>query len=250
MSNLREKMMHNVLFDNSMEQMLANEAELSVNSSQSTLDEGPVARSEVRNVGMVMMQVGDGNWIRLVLESTNPDGDKLKRLTKPVMNPEIGNKVEEEDVGISNLLSNRVEHSQHHDESNVRDQDELGLILAENSAGGLEMAHTQPAANTGWLSLHASLAAGGVEEEVSLPSEQLMCDEADDLSERGVFEQFMEVHSSNDGQPGLLGLCSRNESHVLFHVASESMVAMVRIFPREVRDQEEAVKGPANGVVE
>lgn len=186
----------------------------------------------------------------LVPKSTNADGDKFGRLTKPVMNPEIRNKVEEENVGISNLLGSKVEHSQHHDESNVRDQDELGLVLAEHSAGRLEMAHTQPAADTSWLSLLACLAAGGVEEQVSLPSEQLMCDEADDLSERGVFEQFMEVHSSNDRQPGLLGLCSGNESHVLFHVTSESVVAMVGIFPRKVRDQEEAVKDPANGVVE
>lgn len=55
-------MMHDVLFDNAVEQMLANEAELSVNRSQSTLHKGPVVRGEVRNVGVVMMQVGDGNW--------------------------------------------------------------------------------------------------------------------------------------------------------------------------------------------
>lgn len=54
--------MHNVLFDNAVEQMLANEAELSVNRSQSTLHKGPVVRGEVRDVGMVMMQVSDGNW--------------------------------------------------------------------------------------------------------------------------------------------------------------------------------------------
>lgn len=48
----------------------------------------------------------------------------------------------------------------------------------------------------------------------------------------------------------VVGLGSGNESHVLFHVAGVHVVAVVREFPRVVRDQEKGVRKEANDVVQ
>lgn len=58
---VREKVVHNVLLDDSVEQMLSNETKLPVNGGQGSLDESPGAVVEVRDLGMVVMQVGNGN---------------------------------------------------------------------------------------------------------------------------------------------------------------------------------------------
>lgn len=58
---LREEVVDDVLLDNAVEEVLANEAELSVNSSQGTLDVGPALGSVVRDLGVVVVQISDGH---------------------------------------------------------------------------------------------------------------------------------------------------------------------------------------------
>lgn len=57
----REEVVDNVLLNDTVEQVLANEAKLTVNSSESALDVGPALVGVVRNLGVVVVEVGDGD---------------------------------------------------------------------------------------------------------------------------------------------------------------------------------------------
>lgn len=50
-----------MLLDDAVEEVLANEAEVAVNGGKGTLDEGPALLGVVRDFGVVVVQVGDGN---------------------------------------------------------------------------------------------------------------------------------------------------------------------------------------------
>lgn len=50
-----------MLLNDSVEQVLANEAKLTVNGSESALDIGPALVGVVRDLGVVVVEVGDGD---------------------------------------------------------------------------------------------------------------------------------------------------------------------------------------------
>jgi hypothetical protein len=54
-------MVDDVLLDDAVEEVLANETELAVNGGESTLDIGPALSGVVRDIGVVVVKVGDGN---------------------------------------------------------------------------------------------------------------------------------------------------------------------------------------------
>ena len=59
--DLREQVVNDVLLNDTVENVLANETELAVNSGESTLDVGPALGGVVRKLGVVVVEVGDGN---------------------------------------------------------------------------------------------------------------------------------------------------------------------------------------------
>lgn len=50
-----------MLLNDAVEKVLANEAKLAVNSSESTLDVGPALGGVVGKLGVVVVEVGDGD---------------------------------------------------------------------------------------------------------------------------------------------------------------------------------------------
>lgn len=155
------------------------------------------------------------------------------------MDPEVGNEVEESKSRGTNSLASKVQSSTHESQANVGDEDEDALLVAKDSTSRLKVADVQPPTQASRLLLKTSLASGGVEQEVCLPSEELVEDEADALSNRSILKELAEVDSNKDGRSGGLGLSGRDESHVLLHMAVESMVTVVRILPGKVGNQKE-----------
>jgi hypothetical protein len=51
-----------MLLDDAVEDVLADEAKVAVNGGQGALDEGPAVLVVVGNLGVVMVEVGDGDW--------------------------------------------------------------------------------------------------------------------------------------------------------------------------------------------
>lgn len=67
--NLREEVVDNVELNDTVEQFTTNEAEVSVDSGQSTLLEGPSALLKVLSITVVVVKVSDGNCSLLVTTS-------------------------------------------------------------------------------------------------------------------------------------------------------------------------------------
>jgi hypothetical protein len=193
--------------------------------------------------------------------------DERKKLTEPVVNPEVGNKPQEHDGGDANLLRRPVENGAEDGETNVGEEDEDGLVGAEDGAEGVEVADAEPLAEAGDGALQTALAGGGVEEHVHLPAEELVGDEVDELGDGSVLEELSPVDTEEPGLAGgalsgglllaegglvdvALGLAHGDEGHVLLHVAGEAVVAVVRELPGEVRDAEEGVEEPAGHIVD
>lgn len=182
------------------------------------------------------------------LDGRAQERDGVLRRTKPVVNPQVGNSVEEEGSGNANGSRGKVQSSEHEHKADIGDEDIEGLVGAEDGAEGVEVADAQPALSSGNLTLLAGLAGGGVEEEVNLPAKELVGNEANDLADGGVLEELVKV--GKDGAGVAPGLSRGDKGHVLGDVASEAVVAVVAVLPGEVRDEQEAVEGPTDDVVE
>jgi hypothetical protein len=59
--NSREEMVDNVRLDNAVEKVLANEAKVTIHSSNGTLDESPAVGVVVVHFGVVVVEVGNGH---------------------------------------------------------------------------------------------------------------------------------------------------------------------------------------------
>lgn len=167
------------------------------------------------------------------------------------MNPEVGNEVEVEDGGGTDILGGDVQSGTHQSQTEIGDGNEDGLAGAEDSAGRLEVADTEPLGQTGLgLPLLATLSRAGVEEHVHLPSEKLVEDELDELRSRSILDELSNVNTANDKGPGGLGLSGGDKGHVELHVSMEAVVAVVRVLPAEVGDHQERVEGPSGDIVD
>lgn len=61
MDDLREQVVNNVVVDNVVEEVLANEAKVAINGGESALDEGPAVGFEVVDFLVGVVEVGDGD---------------------------------------------------------------------------------------------------------------------------------------------------------------------------------------------
>lgn len=147
------------------------------------------------------------------------------------MDPEVGDRVEESDSGDVEDGGSIVQGGEGDGQANIRDGNEDGLIRTEDGTGGAEVADAQPTSETVNLTLQATLAGGGIEEEVRLPSEELVGEQVDGLGNGGVLEELVKVDATEQGLLGGLGSSGRNEGHVLLHVTGEAVVAVVRELP-------------------
>ncbi len=59
--SIREQMVHNVVLDDTMEEVATNKTKFSVDCGQGTLDEGPTVSLEVRHLHVSVVKIRDGN---------------------------------------------------------------------------------------------------------------------------------------------------------------------------------------------
>jgi hypothetical protein len=77
-----------MLLNGTVENVLANKAELAVNSSESTLNVGPAFSGIMGELSVMVLEVSDSD--------------------EPVVDPEVGNEVEVENSRNANLLGSKV----------------------------------------------------------------------------------------------------------------------------------------------
>jgi hypothetical protein len=64
MKDVREKVVDDMVLDNAVEDVAADEAKLAVDGRHGTLDERPVVRIVMRRLLVGVVQVRDGDWLR------------------------------------------------------------------------------------------------------------------------------------------------------------------------------------------
>lgn len=119
-SDLREYVVDDVVISNVVHQMLATEAEIAVNGCSGTLQESPGLRFVLGDVGVGVVEVGDGD--------------------NPVVDPHIRHHVQKADSFPSNVLCCDVVGEDGQSKTDVRSQNEMPFLGTEERTGGREMA--------------------------------------------------------------------------------------------------------------
>lgn len=229
--NPGEEVVHDVSVNDAVEKVGANEAEVAVNGTEVAQGEVPGALGVVGNLGVRVVQVGDGN--------------------QPVVNPHVGNDPEKGHGLPVVLLGDKVKDVAHDAKAKVGDDDEVGLLGQEEHAPRVEVAAAlrEPALLV--IVADAALVAGrDVEEKVRLPAEELVEEKLEGGDNGRVLGELLEGLERDALLGGNLLVGARDENEILLDVAGEAVVAGVRDLPREVRNTEERVGEPADDVVQ
>lgn len=152
-----------------------------------------------------------------------------------MVNPHVGNDVEKCNGLPANVEGTPVQSTAGESQAQIREGDEEGLTRAEDGRGRLKVAHAQPALV---VTLKTLLSGGSVDQEVSLPSSQLVEDQLNDLDNGRILDHLrVQVKVGQTARGALIdGL--GHESHVLLHVAGVVVVTVVAVLPAEVGDEQ------------
>lgn len=180
---------------------------------------------------------------------------KQKIHTEPVVHPEIRNSVPHQEVGPAKPAAEEVETSADERETKVAEEDEMLILSLIQGGTRVKVVDTAKDAVLLTLTLALRLAgvvvvAGDVGDEIGGPAEELLGDQVDSRGDGGLLRQLGQLVGEL-AEPGcVLLLCTGNEDHITGQVSGSFVVLSMGDLPREVRDQEQRVTDPADGVVE
>lgn len=115
-----EHVVNDVVFDDAVEDVAANESEFAVDGRKSTLLESPCTLVIVRSVGVSVVKICDHH--------------------DPVVHPEVWNAIQQESVEVADLLGDLIQDEGNEKDADVGEKDEGLLASGENIGGGVEMA--------------------------------------------------------------------------------------------------------------
>lgn len=111
-------MVDDVVLDDVVEEVAADEAKVTVDGGQGALDKGPALGVKVGDVGVGVVQVGDGDCQRpLALVQHTATKERLH--TQPVVDPEVGRAIHQEDGLPADDGGRKVQKSADHDEAEI-----------------------------------------------------------------------------------------------------------------------------------
>lgn len=172
-----------------------------------------------------------------------------------MVHPEIRDSIPHEKVQPAEVGSHIVQSAAGQEQTQITQNDQLRVPGLVQGAAGIEMVDTTGKAVLLALAPSLGLASvvvvtGDIDGEIHGPAEQLLEKQGAGRQNWGLLHQLAQlVHSSADARsivlPGL-----GNEDHITGHVAGSFVVLSVGDLPREVRDQQERVAEPADGVIQ
>ena len=174
---------------------------------------------------------------------------EFRRLTNPVVDPEVWQNVVENHVPGSNILSSNSQDSNHSTDADIREENEWKLLL-------LEVQRVLAKVEVGdlWESL-LRLLSSQVGEEVSWPAEKLVLDAVPESDQWSVLRKVSKLNGSCVGllaavrlDPGLALVWDK--SGILLDVACSLVVGGVGDLPGVEWHQEERVHEQSHDVVE
>lgn len=166
-----------------------------------------------------------------------------------MVNPEIGNDIEQSNLPEPDLGTQVVESASNNQQTQISDGDQVSLRVCEQRAQGIEVAVSESLG--GGALLRQTLVSGAdIEKHVQLPSQNLVTEQSNSVVEGSFLNQLGELAEHSRLLVLDLGLGSRYKDSVLLDVAVVSVVSGMGDLPREERNHQKRVNGPATKVVE
>lgn len=187
--------------------------------------------------------------------SINLQNLKCRKLTEPVVNPEVGNKVPDEHVGEAESLAQVDEGSGSDTDTNVAQNNELGIAVLVQGASGVEVVNTTSIAVVLALATALTLTlmvvvASDVGHEVVGPSDNLLENKHEESEDGSLLGQVSELVGELAETRSVLLASAGNKDHVTLHVASGLVVLAVGDLPAKVGNEEGRVEDPTSNVVD
>lgn len=150
------------------------------------------------------------------------------RRTQPVVNPEVGNDIEQHHVPRANDSAEVVHNGAHDQQTEVGIGNKNPLRRREESAGWVVVACKCDFALILGSALNTS---GDIEEEVQLPSHQLVANELNEGNNWSLLSKVLQLLDLQVLLGGQVLIGPRDKDSVLLHVASVAVVASMGDLP-------------------
>lgn len=165
-----------------------------------------------------------------------------------MVDPEVGHDVEQRNLPESDLGTQVVESASDNQQTQISDGDQVSLRVCEQGAQGIEVAVSESLG--GGTLLGQTLVSGAdVEKHVQLPSQNLVTEQSDSVVEGSFLNQLGEFAEHSRLLVLDLSLSSRDKDSVLVDVTVVPVVSGMGDLPREERNHQKRVDGPATKVV-
>lgn len=225
----------NVGLDDAVEEVSADESHLTINGGSGAADKVPFLVSVVGESRIGVLKEGDCH--------------------KPVVNPEIWDKVPDSHVVPAKLLAEQVQTSHGQTNANVAHDDKLSVAVLIERAAGVEVVDATTIAVLLTLTTTLTLAlmvvvAGDIGHEIVGPANELLTDEHGESEERGLLGELRHLMNHLAEAGSMLLASSGDKDHITLHVSSSLVVLSVRDLPAEVGDKESGVENPAGDIVD
>lgn len=189
--NTRHKVVEHVSLNNIMENMLADESKVTVNSGRSSTSKVPLGCSIVRKTRIGVLQVGN--------------------VDEPVVHPHPGEDVHDEHGEESKALDSKVECSQGGNNSNIANHNVgIVLLIKQRRSGNIVVLHPLGTTRVGLSSNVCS--------EIQDPAKQLLSHNSVQSANRGVLRVVLEAAEREES---LLILGNKN------HITSKMVGCLV-----------------------
>ena len=221
--------------DDAVEEVGADGPEVAVDGRGGAAGERPRLRAVVREGRVRVLQVGDGH--------------------EPVVDPEVGRDVPDGEGGGAVGVREGGEGGEREADAEVAEEDEVFVLALEEGARGEEVVDAGPPAVLLAEAFALGLAvvavvACHVGEQVGGPAAELLLDEVDERRERGLLDELVQLVREPAPSRGVFVARRGHKHHVPLKVARGFVVLAVRDLPGEVRDEQQRVADPPDGVVE
>lgn len=180
---------------------------------------------------------------------------KRLQLTKPVVHPEVGDKVPHQHVLEAESLAKVHEASDSKTDAQVTEKHLAGVLVLIQRAAGVEVVDTSE--QTVLLALATALTlalvvivTGLVGDDVQRPADQLLSNQVEKGGDGCLFGQLGQLVNHTADPVGVLLAGAGHKDHVTLNVASGLVVLAVRHLPAEVRNEQARVENPADSVVD
>jgi hypothetical protein len=256
--DVADVVVQHVGLDDSVEDVAADEAEVAVNGGSSAAGEVPHLRLVVRKGRVGVLEEGNSDCNGILLATgirKNWCSLCLVKLTEPVVHPQVRETVPDQQIQPAEVSADVVQGRAGEKETQVTQDNQLGVLGFVQRAGGVEVVDTaKPAvllAHTAALRLlGVVVVTGDVVEQVHRPAEELLGQEVASSQDGSLLTQLTELVQGLADAGGVLLTGLGNEDHVAGQVTGGLVVLAVGDLPGEVGDKQEGVADPANSVVQ